>query len=263
MITNNEMGMNGRFGNQLFQYASLYGIANKNGYEYGIPFARKSDNESFHLCLPDCFENLGAKDSSHVMFKHYLRDVNWVFNPNYFNIPDETDLWGYFQSEKYFSHCKQDIRNQFQFNEQIKNKADGYFKNGSDIVSLHIRLGDYVQIQDHHPVCSVDYYNRALERIPQGMQLCIFTDDVNMAKERFKDNLKFNEPLYVDSGDKFVDMCLMTRCSRHIIANSSFSWWGAWLANSKQVIAPEQWFGIASVLRGRHHDIYCDTWEII
>lgn len=263
MITNNEMGMNGRFGNQLFQYASLYGIAKKNGYEYGIPYARKSTNEKFHLCLPDCFSSLGAKDSSNVFFKHYLRDINWVFNINFFNIPDETDMWGYFQSEKYFNHCKEDIFAQFDFNKEIQKKADSYFKDGSNIISLHIRLGDYVHIQDHHPVCTVEYYNKALKKIPEQMDICIFTDDINMAKETFNDNLNAKTPLYIDSGNKFVDMCLMTRCSRHIISNSSFSWWGAWLAKSKQVIAPEQWFGVASAMRGNHHDIYCEGWEII
>lgn len=263
MITNNEMGMNGRFGNQLFQYASLYGIANKNGYEHGIPYARKSSNEKFHLCLPDCFSNLTAKDSSHVLFKHYLRDTNWIFNPAFFNIPDETDMWGYFQSEKYFKHCKDKILQEFQFNKEIHENANNYFTDGSSIISLHLRLGDYLQIQDHHPVCSIEYYKKALEKMPSEMDICIFTDDVNMAKEIFKEQFSSRNVLYIDSKNKFIDMCLMTRCAMHIIANSSFSWWGAWLSQSKKVIAPEQWFGVASALKEKHHDIYCDGWEVI
>lgn len=263
MITNKEIGMNGRFGNQLFQYASLCGIAKKNNYDYGVSYNIRSNNEKFHFCLPDCFDFLEAKDASNMQMDRYIRDNDWVYNPNFFNIPDKSDIWGYFQSEKYFLHCKDEIKNQFQFNNTIKKKADEYFINGSNIVSLHIRLGDYVQIQRYHPICSIDYYNSALDFFSNDMDICIFTDDHVMAKQIFEDKLKFKKIIYINSGDKFIDMCLMTRCSGHIIANSSFSWWGAWLANSNCVVAPSNWFGPDMPMAGKHHDIYCEEWKII
>jgi hypothetical protein len=263
MITFSNIGRNGRMGNQMFQYAFLVGIATKNNYEFGVSYSNKSSDEYKHFCLPDCFDKLTAKDSSSYMCQHYILDPDWVFNSNFFNIPDSTDFCGYFQSEKYFKHCKDKVKEEFTFNESIQSESTKLISNLVDPISLHIRLGDYVMLQNHHPVCDNQYYEKALNLLPKESSICVFTDDVVLAQQIFKDQFANRDVLYLNTGNKFVDMCIMSKCSYHVIANSSFSWWGAWLAESKKTIAPEKWFGSASHIQGKHHDIYCDGWEII
>lgn len=262
MITFSNIGRNGRMGNQMFQYAFLVGVATRNNFEYGVPYSNKSDNEFQHFCLPDCFSKLKAKDSSGFINRHYILDHDWVFNEKFFNVPDDTNFCGYFQSEKYFKDCRNDLLQQFNFSEEIKNKSNRYFSSEEKNISLHIRLGDYLTVKEHHPVCSIEYYNKALELIPKE-KIYVFTDDVSMAKSIFSNQFKNREVFYPETENKFVDMYIMTQCKYHILANSSFSWWGAWLANSNKVIAPNTWFGPASHIQGRHHDIYCEGWEVI
>jgi hypothetical protein len=89
----------------------------------------------------------------------------------------------------------------------------------------------------------------------------IFSDDINYAVELFK---SFSKKFYVfEINDIFIEMCLMTKCDYHIIANSSFSWWGAWMANSKKTIAPKQWFGSSEQAPKDWSDIYSEEWKII
>jgi hypothetical protein len=263
MITCNTIGKNGRMGNQMFQYASLAGIAKKNNFDYGVPFSNKGTTEHDHFCLPDCFKNLKAKDSSSYN-GHRLLDTNWVFNPGFFNIGDGTDLCGYFQTEKYFKDYKKEIKDEFTFKDDIIESAEKLFDMSKEkTISLHIRLGDYVGLQNHHPICTVEYYKQALLLLPDDLQVLIFSDDIEMAKNILNKEFSNKNFYYLDTKNKFVDLYLMTKCSYHILANSTFSWWGSWLADSYETIAPEKWFGIASHIQGKHHDIYCEDWIII
>lgn len=264
MIANNEMGLDGgRFGNQLFQYASLYGIAKKNNYQYGIPYQHRNSNEYYDMCLSDCFDNLGALDSSFSTFSNYIRDEEWVFNSDFFKIQDDTNLCGYFQAEKYFSHCKYEVKEQFEFNLSIKEKANSFFVDGSNLISIHLRLGDFQKHKTHFPVCNSDYYRKALSKLPNDCDIAVFSDDIPTTKSMLEDVLKNRKVIYPNSNNKFVDMHLMSRCSYHVIANSSFSWWGAWLSNSKKIIAPKEWVGIDNRLYGKHYDAYCESWEVL
>jgi len=86
MISYNNIGNNGRFGNQLFQYAALCGIAKINGYEYGVPYSNKSSNEFYNFCLPECFDNLEAKDSKDYNFTYAIHANEFTFNSNLFKI---------------------------------------------------------------------------------------------------------------------------------------------------------------------------------
>ena len=109
----------------------------------------------------------------------------------------------------------------------------------SDVISLHVRRGDYVS-NPHHPVQTVEYYQRALEMLPD-LDVIVFSDDPDWCKsqEIFQpDRFSISESNTVDA-----DLCLMSLCKYHTIANSSLSWWGAWLAKSEKVIAPKNWFG--------------------
>ena len=262
MITFNQIGNFGRFGNQLFQYAALYSIAKTRGYDFGVPYQHRSTNEYNDFCLKDCFSNLSAKDSSLIEQLYAMHTISFKYNPGIFGIPDNTDISGYFQSEKYFVDYRNQILNEYQFNKSIKDESINIRSvTNKPVISIHVRLGDYLQHQNCHPVCSFEYYNEALKLVPDDLMLFIFSDDIEKASQMFK-NLQ-RPMVFVDTKNKFVDMCVMSMCNYHIIANSSFSWWGAWLSESKKVIAPSQWFGPDKNMPKNWSDIYCKDWIVI
>ena len=115
-----------------------------------------------------------------------------------------------------------------------------------DFISLHIRRGDYLY-NPNHPVQPIEYYKKALEQMPKDLPVIVFSDDSQWCREHefFEDN-RF---MISEDNEDHYDLCLMSMCGYHIIANSSFSWWGAWLAKSKKIIAPKDWFGADCVYK--------------
>jgi len=165
-------------------------------------------------------------------------------------------LDGYWQSEKYFSDCAELLRQEFTPSMSLdgENAAMAARIAAVNAVSLHVRRGDYVSELDvsrYHGICPPDYYRSAVDYIAQrvpGIHLFVFSDDQHWVRE----NLRFDLPttlVAANSPDRgFRDMQLMARCRHHIVANSSFSWWGAWLnpARGKIVVAPRRWFDASS-----------------
>lgn len=248
MITINDLGNCGRLGNQMFQYASIKGISKKHGYEFAIP-PRSEFGKRDRNVLNDKLNIYDLFDLSHNNF--YVSNYKTIsekplnFDKDLFeNCPDNINLEGYFQSQKYFEHIKDDIKKDFSFNNEYKNLAVNFIskiKNNTEIISLHIRRGDYLKFPSHHPICSIEYYNQALGYFPSNAKVVIFTDDFNWCKkQKLFESSRF---LISENNNAGFDLCLMSFCDYHIIANSSFSWWGAWLSDSKGVIAPKKWFG--------------------
>lgn len=262
MITFNMLGRYGRMGNQMFQYATLFAIAKKNGYEFGIPFKLKSENPYMNLCLDECFPNLSAKDSSSIINFQRAQERQFTYNPGIFGIPDKTDILGYFQSEKYFKDYRDKIIQEFCFKQEIQNKAKDIRSVTKDkLISAHVRLGDYKNLKTKHPPCSIDYYKEAYTHLPDDLMTVVFSDEPQQAEEIFKSlGVKYFIP---ETNCQYTDMCLMTYCDYHIIANSSFSWWGSWLSSSKKTVAPSQWFGDDEGMPKNWSDIYCEEWTII
>lgn len=262
MITFNSLGRYGRFGNQMFQYATLYSLAKTRKYDFGVPYKFKTNNEYFNFCLQECFPNLTAKDSSEIVNIHKAQEHKFEYNAGIFGIPDNTDILGYFQSEKYFVDYREQLLKEFTFNDKIyKQAVDIRSLTRLPTISIHLRLGDYVNLPDSHPICSVDYYVEALSMLPDDLLIYVFSDDIPQATEFFK--FLNRKVVFTDSNDKYVDMCLMNLCNYHIIANSSFSWWGSWLSNSKKTIAPSKWFGSSPSAPKNWSDIYCKDWIIV
>jgi hypothetical protein len=269
MLTFNRIGYYGRLGNQMFQYASLMGIAEKHNYEYGIPYNNKNQTQVLHehghperLVLTDEFL-LSAEDSSDTQSNYSFSerfDTNYDERVN--ELPDGCDLVGYFQSEKYFKHSEKEIREEFLFSPETSEKA--YAKmpwHDGEIVSLHVRRTDYLNAPEHHPLPSLEYYKDSWDKIKKkNSRLLVFSDDIEWCKK----NIKGKNIFYSEGNNQWVDMCMMSMCDHHIIANSSFSWWGAWLNvdTNKVVFAPKVWIGAAS---GKINidDIYCEGWNIL
>lgn len=190
------------------------------------------------------------------------------------NGPGEKHLYldGYFQSEYYFKNQRQDLLNDFQFpsldtvNSELKNKIEA----ATNSVSVHIRRGDYLKsktVLEIHGILPFSYYLEALNILKdkyQPLTLFIFSDDIPWVKTNFK-NIDI-ESYFIDNNtkDSWKDMALMSYCKHHIIANSSFSWWGAWLNRNpdKIIIAPKIWFADPE-LNLKSKSIIPETWTRI
>jgi hypothetical protein len=242
MITYNKLGINGRLGNQMFQYGVLLGIHAKKGLEIVLN-EKLSDSlelvKHFNITVPHFFNERDIRIGSTYKeeFFHYDRRL---FN----KVTDGFNIEGYFQSYKYFEHCEDLVREQFTFKPEILNQARTYIENvkkDRQVVTIHVRRTDYVNLPNHHPLCSVDYYNRAISHFNQDeTTFIVCSDDINWCKE----NIKAKNIVY-STNNTFIDLCIMSLADHNIIANSSFSWWGSWLNinKDKKVITPSTWFG--------------------
>jgi len=182
----------------------------------------------------------------------YLKEKDMGFHPEILEAPDNVYLEGYWQSEKYFSDIAATIRKDFSMKTapNIDNQKVLDQIHATTAISLHVRRGDYVSnttANAFHGTTTLDYYKMAIDKLNNlipGGTIFVFSDDQTWVKE----NLKFTLPtIFVDCNDTDHaqdDLRLMASCQHHILANSTFSWWGAWLAeHPKQiVIAPKQWF---------------------
>lgn len=235
----NCIGSIGRLGNQMFQYAALRSLAKKFNYNYCLPIKNyKLDNED--LDLFDCF--LLNNEEKKITDFYSVEIENPGFDEKIFNkCPDWIDLYGYFQDVKYFEDNSEDIRKSFTFRDNHFEIAKNYFYNicNQDTISLHIRRNDFLKYP-FHPVQKIDYYAKALKYFDDKLKVIIFTDDIDWSKQQ--DLFRSDRFLFSINNNNAVDLCMQTFCKYHIIANSTFSWWGAWLANSKKVVKPNSWF---------------------
>ena len=265
MIGFNSLGNYGRLGNQMFQYAALKGIAANNGYDWCIPpksmFGSFDNNvKNSDTTIYDCFTLDSAKNFQLIDGDIFEESYFYFDNDLFDNCPNNISLNGYYQSEKYFKNIEDDIRRDFTFKEDIKNIARQFlFDNRlSDSISLHIRRSDYLKYS-HHPVQSLEYYSESLKKFDSEFPVIIFSDDPNWVKSQ---ELFSSDRFFISENNTTeFDLCLMSLCSYAIIANSSFSWWGAWLAKSKKTVAPKNWFGLP--LMHDTKDLYCDRWIVL
>jgi hypothetical protein len=258
MITCSTLGKMGRIGNQMFQYATLYGIAKQNNYDFGVPYSRVNSSDEFaKFHLPEIF-SLSAKDSSEIPVTKVFQEKQHHFDPNVLNISDNTDIFGYFQTEKYFINVREEIKKEFSFSEKTKNFCNSFKKSlpNKKIISIHVRRGDYLKIPHILPPCSISYYQEAVNYFDDDSSFLIFSDDVPWCMKNFKDD----KYLFFQN-NHYTSLCMMSLCDGHIISNSSYGWWGAWLGNVGNVIAPKNWFGPHEPRNWQ--DIYCDKWIII
>ena len=259
----NYLGKLGQFGNQMFQYAATKGIASKLNTSFMIPDHREIFDDGignrYTILLHDVFNLDGQRGI--LQTQNYIQEDNFCFEEKFFNMSSSTNvcLWGFFQTEKYFKHIEKQIRKDFTFKDEIKDECDDLIKQFTNPIALHIRRGDFIWNNKNHPPLSLDYYKSALEFFDSDREVIIFSDDTEWCKEQelFTDD-RF---AVAEGGDQYYDMCLMTMCDDFIIANSTFSWWGAWLGNRGKVIAPKKWFG--ETLGHDTKDLYCKGWKIL
>ena len=265
MIGYNNLGSNGRLGNQMFQYAALRGIAAKRGHDWCIPPDTYDHKDNYGLF--ETFEMINVKESNiGFVSGDYIQENNHCFIPEFFDeCPDNVSIDGYFQTEKYFTHIEKEIREDFTFRKDYLLPCQEYIGSLSNHpIFLHIRRTDAIGREQYHPILPIKFFEDALKQFAEDTLCFVFTDDMEWCKsqelfkqERFLFNEKNERYSYKNIGGTGklqntllpqIDLCLMSLCSGGIIANSSFSWWGAWLQNNRgKVIAPDPnvWFGSA------------------
>lgn len=200
----------------------------------------------------------------------HIREKQYHFDPKIPTMPGSIYLDGYWQSEKYFSDIADIIKNEFtvKLPQTDKNMELAQQITSCESVSLHVRRGDYVtdaKTNTIHGTCDLDYYARCIEHLTQKVHrpcFFIFSDDPEWTER----NLRITHPVtFIDhNGAKrnYEDLRLMSQCRHHIIANSSFSWWGAWLGQHQNTIvyAPKRWFNSPSF---NTQDLLPETWARI
>lgn len=251
MISFSGLGKQGRTGNILFQIAAMFGLAEKYGVECRLAY------------WPDAyyFPNLKWNTKIPVNAKQ-VQEPAFHFTPDFFDTLDLTkdiDFSGYFQTEKYFPSNAKEL---FSFHPDLVESCKEHLKTVYEktTIAIHIRRGDYVDNPNYFSL-SPNYYHIALEtHFPdwRGCNLLFFSDDIDYCKLHFSclQNAYFSENL-----TDVADLCCMSLCDHFIIANSSFSWWGAWLGESEdtKIVRPSQHFS-GKLKAHQIRDLYPKRW---
>jgi len=259
MISFNNISNLGRLGNQMFQYAALSGIAKHRGFDFCIPSPEVAGKIDINVRNSDAniYNTFNLNIQSYQITPYsQIKEKTFNFDQELFeNCPNNVDLFGYFQNEKYFEHIEEEIRSEFTFSEKVKNLCREFLTE-KDYISLHIRRGDYLN-NSNHPVQSIEYYQMALKEFDDTLPVIVFSDDYKWCNEQnLFDSQRF---LISENNSTAIDLCLQSMCSYHIICNSSFSWWGSYLAKSKKTVAPKLWFS-GSLSNTDSSGIYRKSW---
>lgn len=276
--------LNGGLGNQLFQYACARHIATKLNTDlkidpYGLaranetgniyrPFSLQQFKIAASIATPDEVKRLKypfgiCSKAWRFVSRRILRNFIVHWNPNVLKAHDNTYLSGYFQSERYFEDISDTVRKELQLAHPLSPEAsvfaDMIEHDERPPISLHVRRGDYVTHPDFGGIADEAYYARAIamirSKVPDA-HFYIFSDDIPWCKE----NIDIADAVFVSSTlPDYETLHLMSRCNHHIIANSTFSWWGAWCnaRTDKIVIAPTRW---SNMHEAWYHDIIPSQW---
>lgn len=278
--------------NQMFQYAYIKALSQRNRINFKININEYKNYPLHKYCLEYFKIKKSYSNVSEIPFYESMKSNNrylnfiliklrWIckkINKNHyiekqFNFDTyflDIKTWyieWYFQTEKYFKDFEAEIRNDFTFAlpPSEKNRTVWEDISSQNSVSLHIRRWDYItnpKANAFHGSCNLEYYKRAVKYVNTKIEtpiFYIFSDDIHWVKE----NLVIeNKAVYIDwnnADTNYEDMRLMSICKHNIIANSSFSWWGAWLNKNteKIVIAPKKWFNSDTI---NTQDITPKTW---
>ena len=272
-------------GNQMFQFAAAYSLAKKKGTDwaldttwyyqniekmsprlfelasFGFPIKVATPEEIdyyTHFGEHNVLERVVRKIKSYEPYykQKFYKEPHFHFDTNFWNASKDCYLYGFWQSDKYFDPYADEIRNifkgKFPFNNANQQVIHQIKDQNQTAVSVHIRRGDMVhnpEVMKIHGFCTLDYYleasNYLLERF-KNVRFFVFSDEPEWCRANFKPKA---DVIIVDHNqglEGYNDIRLMAQCSHHIIPNSSFSWWGAWLNPNpnKIVIAPKRWFAI-------------------
>ena len=271
----------GGLGNQMFQYAyakalrkkgynlkiditafetyKLHGGYQLNKFDLDLKEATKEEIKSFYK------KDIISQILNRLNIKHtIIKEKGLSFKRRLLKPSDNTYIQGYFQSEKYLSDIT-NINEIFTINNPISNYTNEIKKHildSNNSCSMHIRRGDYIN-DPIFEVCEIDYYEKAMKFMEEkigNMTYFVFSNDIKWVKE----NIKAKNIIYINSDEPRIpheDILLMSLCKNNIIANSSFSWWGAYLNQNKEklIVAPKKWFKTAKKIK-QSKDLVPKSW---
>jgi len=223
----------GGLGNMMFQIAAAAGLTDKRNFEIVTDYSHLGTLHKSPITYKDnIFKNIKfLEEDLSTSTKVNTEVSDFTYKPDV-KIPDnDIQLFGYYQSHKYFNKCKDYIKELF---------LHSSYKLRNGYVSIHVRRGDYVNLSQFHHNLSIDYYNNAIDYF-KGYKFLVFSDDLEWCKENFKgENFEF-----IQNENDWEDLYMMIECEHNIIANSTFSWWAGYLNpnKNKKVIHPDKWFG--------------------
>lgn len=261
--------MTGGLGNQMFVYAAALGLAARTGAHLVIDPCRVNDFRRHMLDrlqvpqdlvappearrrhgLPGALSALGQRITRGP--SPIFREAGFAFDPRFEALQAPVTLEGYFQSWRYFVSVQDEVRERFRLRDPLSRLSQQYAGRIAAArlpVSVHVRRGDYLLPQNGmYGVVTLDYYRRAKRLMDEkfnDVHYFVFSDDTEWCQENLGNDFG-KVTLVAGTGDTpWEDLHLMSLCAHHIIANSSFSWWGAWLnpSTEKMVITPKNWFG--------------------
>jgi hypothetical protein len=269
----------GGLGNQMFQYAAARAVAIRSNAPLILDVSWLSTETQRHFALRPfrikaeilesarhrsrwnvafwrLAQRLNRRFGTHKRGARIYRERSFRYDCGVQPLQAPVYMYGYFQSEKYFADCRSIISDDFEIAHPPRAEAQALLDHitASQAICMHIRRGDYVTdpaTNAFHGLCSIDYYRRGLEDIANNLtrpECFVFSDDPAWSRE----NLKLNVPTTIvdihGPHEAHEDLRLMAACHSYVIANSSMSWWGAWLGRrpGKRVVAPRQWFQTTS-----------------
>ena len=265
----------GGLGNQLFQYAAARSLAHRlntdlvmdtywfkhpvrgetvrplelTNYRVKLRVANIDEQRRWKL-----FRTRWARFLGPLMPMQFVNEQGFAYNDSFGRTADDSYLVGAWQSERYFRDIREVLLGELTPIQppSVRDYELIQAMQTSDAICVHVRRGDYVSSNSasaYHGVCSLDYYERAVKYVASRVRtpsLFIFSDDPDWTREHLRTEYPSHYVTHNSSADAFQDLRLMSHCKHHVIANSSFSWWGAWLSNSDEqiVIAPAKWFSV-------------------
>jgi len=268
--------LKGGLGNQLFQIASTLHYAKKFNFTplFSSETKIKSSaddtvrgtywkifNTQNKLCLAKIdkkdYQRYSEKSFSYKPFKRKYKDIR---------------LNGYYQSPKYVDLVRDEMISFLWSNKNVNILVNKIYKeivdfyNTEELVSIHIRRGDYNKILDIHPRQPISYYVEAIRQFPENMPVVVFSNDQKWCKEELSKEI--NNSLYFIEDEDYVEVLLMSKIKNNIIANSSFSWWSTYINQNlkSKTIAPKEWFGKdwqGPDGKNDWSDIYCESWVLL
>ncbi|MCY4221321.1 MAG: alpha-1,2-fucosyltransferase [Thiotrichales bacterium] len=282
----------GGLGNQMFQYAAARAVTLRNDADLILDTTRTpmKGGGNHHLAFALGHFAIAGRigDASdlppsrnrpvrHTIWRmtgrspRYIRERGLAFNSNIISLEPNCYLHGYFQSDRYFNDVSDQIRKELTIITQPDPVTRRWLHKiqTSNAISLHVRRGDYVTNAKFNAVfatCRPDYYRRAAgfiaDQIAADPEIYAFSDDIDWVRKNLELPFKMHFVDHNDYSTAYNDMRLMAACRHHVIANSSFSWWGAWLNSSehKIVVAPAQWYRTA---RRDNPDITPGDWHLL
>lgn len=285
MITFSQIGLHGRLGNQLHQYALLKAVSERTGHKIYLPHGLNFRNWHGQQCMLENFKLTSANYEDIEIRHRYIEHGYRIYDEGVFNVPSNTDFFGHFEHKNYANDIRDILLDEFQIKNEIENKIQSILAQYSKpTVSLHIRRGDLLDAPDSDSAWSRSfgldsiygkYYGTALSLVPQDCVIFVFSGGARLGGDALKarnlSDLNWCKKHFVDSRAIFVEdlndietFCLMKSCTYNITSyGSTFSWWASFLNKNQNIIAPKVFFPTDFYKNLSTDQFYPSTWQLI